>query len=256
MNDVTFTGERLHEGDDRFAIDIARHRAAYEFAREQATGGQVIDVGCGSGYGTAMLAEAGLDVLGFDRVLPDRGNRTRGGGFVIGDLNAVPILPDRFDLVVSFQVIEHFDDPSNYIAALADLCGPDGLLILTTPNIHTSDGVNPFHVHEYQAAELSDVLRTRFDSVEVRGLSPSERVRSELADRSRRIRRVMRIDPLNLRSRLPRSVVEWLFARFALLVRQSSTEDAACADVTWREFPIGATTDACLDLVALCRRPR
>jgi 2-polyprenyl-3-methyl-5-hydroxy-6-metoxy-1,4-benzoquinol methylase len=257
MRDVTFTGERLHEGDDRFALDIARHRAAYEAARMRAGGGRVIDVGCGSGYGTAMLADGGTRVLGFDRVLPDRQNRSRGGRFVIGDLYAIPIAKHHFDLVVSFQVIEHLDDPARYVDALAELCEPDGLVMVSTPNILTSDRVNPYHVHEYEAEELANVLRKRFEEVEVTGIHASKSARRVLEERSQRIRRVMRLDPLNLREWLPRPLLEWLFAGFALLVRRSGADGAGSdPTITWHDFPIGAATDDCLDLVALCRRPR
>jgi len=257
MKEVTFTGERLHASDDRFALDIARHRAAYEAARSRIGGGRVVDVGCGAGYGTAMLAETTERVFGIDRVPPDRGHRGRGGRFVVGDLRALPLQPGRFDLVVSFQVIEHLHDPSVYVDALAELCAADGLVLVTTPNLLTSDGVNPYHVHEYTADELAKTLGKRFDRVELQGIRASERARRVFEERSRRIQRVMRLDPLRLRDRLPPPLVEWLFARFALLVRRRGA--AASRDepeMSWRDFPIGEVTDDCLDLLAMCRSPR
>jgi SAM-dependent methyltransferase len=257
MKEVTFTGERLHAGDDRFALDIARHRAAYEIARGHLAGGRAIDVGCGSGYGTAMLAESAERVFGIDRVLPDESQRTSGGRFVVGDLRALPLRPRHFDLVVSFQVIEHLDDPTFYVDALAELCSPEGCVLITTPNRLESDGVNPYHVHEYTAGELAETLRKRFERVEVQGIRPSERARQQLAERSRRIQRVMRLDPLRLRDRLPRSLVEWLFAQFALLVRRPTEPPANDApEMSWHDFPVGTATDDCLDLFALCRSPR
>ena len=257
MKDVTFTGERLHAGDERFSLDIARHRAAYEIARIRAGDGRVIDVGCGSGYGTAMLAESGGRVFGIDRVLPDRDQRGCGVRFVVGDLRALPLQPGHFDLVVSFQVIEHLHDPTFYIDALAGLCSTDGLVLVTTPNILTSDGVNPYHIHEYAADELAETLGERFEQVEVRGIRASERARRVLEQRSRRIRRVMRLDPLRLRDRLPQPLVEWLFARFALLVRRPSpTAGNDEPEMSWRDFPAGDATDDCLDLLAMCRKPR
>lgn len=257
MKDVGFTGERLHAGDQRFSLDIARHRAAYEIARERAGTGRIIDVGCGSGYGTAMLAESAGSVFGIDRVLPDRSQRGRDTRFVVGDLRALPLQARRFDLVVSFQVIEHLDDPTFYVDALAGLCSADGLVLVTTPNVLTSDGVNPYHVHEYGAAELATTLGRRFDQVEMRGIRASERAQRVLEQRSRRIRRVMRLDPFRLRDRLPRPVVEWLFSRFALLVRRSTPKAGGYeAEMDHRDFPAGEATDDCLDLLAICRKPR
>lgn len=257
MKDVTFTGERLHEGDRRFSLDLARHHAAYEVAKLHAASGRVIDVGCGSGYGTASLAGAAARVVGIDRVLPDRSFRSDSALFLVGDLRALPLVPKSFDLVVSFQVIEHLEDPTFYIDALSELLKPDGLALVTTPNIETSDGVNPYHVHEYTGAELHACLERRFRSVDVHGISTSEPARRILEERSRRIRRIMRLDPLRLHQRLPTGLVEWLFAKFALLVRTSkAAPDGDEAAITTNDFPVGPATHDCLDLLAFCRQPR
>jgi SAM-dependent methyltransferase len=257
MSDVSFTGERLHDGDERFALDIARHRTAYEVAKRHAGRGRVLDLGCGSGYGTALLAGSEAHVVGIDRVHPDRLWRRGRGSFLLGDLRAIPLAPGSFDLVVSFQVIEHFEDPTFYVDTLADLLVPSGLALVTTPNVRTSDGVNPYHVHEYTADELAACLGRRFGEVEMQGIRPTESVRLALEERSRRIRRIVKLDPLGLRNRLPRRLVEWLFARFALLVRRRSRLlPGGEGEVTWRDFPVGSADDDCLDLLALCRRPR
>jgi 2-polyprenyl-3-methyl-5-hydroxy-6-metoxy-1,4-benzoquinol methylase len=256
VKDVTFTGERLHAGDDRFALDIARHRAAYEVARQHDSGGRILDVGCGSGHGTALLAGGASRVMGIDRVLPDRSNRGGGVQYLLGDLRSLPLTPASFDLVTSFQVIEHLEDPTFYVDALAGLLRADGLAIVTTPNVLMSDGVNPYHVHEYRADELAACLGRRFEQVEMCGICPSEAARRVFAERSRRIRRIMRLDPLGLRDRLPRAWVEWLFAQFALLVRRAQASPETAPEMTWRDFPVGPAADDCLDLLALCRGPR
>ena len=84
----------------------------------------------------------------------------------------------------------------------------------------------------------------------------SERVAAHLQQRSARIRRIMRLDPLGLRDRLPRAWIEWLFARFALLVRQRAGADDVLADVSTRDYPVGPAEPGCIDLLAVCRRPR
>ena len=110
---------------------------------------------------------------------------------------------------------------------------------------------------EYTADELAACLGRRFGEVEMRGIRPVEAVRLALEERSRRIRRIVKLDPLGLRHRLPRPLVERLFARLALLVRRPSRRlPGGEAEVTWRDFPVGAADDDCLDLLALCRRPR
>ena len=71
MKPRRFTGERLHAGDELFAVDLARHRAAYRYARAQIRAGRALDLGSGSGHGTAELGGAGAIVVGVDRVAPD-----------------------------------------------------------------------------------------------------------------------------------------------------------------------------------------
>ncbi len=255
MNDTTFTGERLHEDRGGFGLDLARHRAAYEIAKSYSAGGWVLDLGCGSGYGTAALSHAGARVVGLDRVAPDAKQRGCGGHFVRANLEGIPLARQSFSLVVSFQVIEHLEHPEFYVAAISELLRPDGVALITTPNRLTSDGVNPYHVHEYVTDELAQCLGAHFESVEMRGVNTSERVHEVLAARSRRIRSIMRLDPLGLRDRLPRGLIEWLFARFADLVRNPEpapdTESFGS-----RDFPVGEAGDDCLDLLAICRRPR
>ncbi len=185
MSETRFTGERLHEDLSLFGLDLARHRAAYEFARERVTGARVLDLGCGSGAGTALLASAASRVLGIDRVAPDPSSRVGGASYCRADIAALPLRARRFDAVVSFQVIEHLTDPAPYLRAIGELLRDGGTALLSTPNRRLSDGVNPYHVREYLCAELRDVLARHFAEVEVLGVGMSEPVRSHLAARSR-----------------------------------------------------------------------
>jgi SAM-dependent methyltransferase len=253
--EAAFTGERLHAGDSLFALDIARHQAAYELARAHLGEGRVLDFGCGSGYGARSLARGGARVVGIDRVQPDTESRS-GPHFVRADLCHSPLAPGSFELVLSFQVIEHLEDPDPYLANIAAALAPGGLALITTPNVLMSDGVNPYHLHEYRAAELAERLQRHFGEVEMRGVGASPDVRAALEARSRRIRRIMRLDPLRLREHLPRGLIEWLFARFALLVRRGAQAGEGVPAASWRDFPVGSADDACLDLLALCRQPR
>jgi 2-polyprenyl-3-methyl-5-hydroxy-6-metoxy-1,4-benzoquinol methylase len=255
MSDAAFTGERLHAGRELFQVDLARHRAAYRFATEQAANSHVLDLGCGSGYGTAELAEATSSVVGIDRVAPDASARKGSARYVRADLNAIPLASACFDLVVSFQVIEHLPDPTHYLDGIARLLRPEGTALITTPNRHTSDGVNPYHVHEYVAEELAESLRRHFRSVEIRGIGATPPVARYLEAKLKRIRRITRLDPLRLRERLPRGLVEWLFGRFAILVRRGIQRDEGLPEVSWHDFPIGPADDRCIDLLAICRAP-
>lgn len=256
---LTFTGERLHGENALFGVDLVRHRAAYAFAIRQAQtlgAERVLEVGSGTGYGTAELAEAGLSVVAVDRVSPDRDARHPRVGFVRADADALPLARDAFDLVVSFQVIEHLADPTAYLAAMARAQRPDGATLVSTPNLAQSDGENPFHVREYTADGLAELLRPHFDQVEVLGVSATPAPMAYYDERLARIRRIVRLDPLGLRRRLPRALVDRLFSAFAIVVRRGIATSSGLPEVTLDDFPIVPANDRALDLLAVCRRPR
>jgi len=118
MTDSAFTGERLHDQDALFAIDLIRHRAAYRHAAEHVAGRRTVEFGSGSGYGAAELAAAGIDLVCLDRIASDRTHRDSGACFVRADLRRAPIAAGRFGAALSFQVIEHLEDPEPYLSAI------------------------------------------------------------------------------------------------------------------------------------------
>jgi 2-polyprenyl-3-methyl-5-hydroxy-6-metoxy-1,4-benzoquinol methylase len=250
------TGERLDDASALYSADLARHRAAYRFAESLARGGRAIDLGCGTGYGTAELAAAGWRVVGMDRVAPAARARGSSARFVRGDLERLPFAARSFDTVTSFQVIEHLADPRTYLEQIARVLAPDGVLLLSTPNLRQSDGENPYHLHEYEAAELAAVLAEHFASVEMRGVHAVGVAARYHEDRLRRIRLITRLDPLRLRRRLPRGLVDWLFARLSIVVRLAARRSGTTPEVRDEHYPMGAADDDCVDLVAVCRGPK
>lgn len=257
---VAFTGERLHEGSELFGVDLIRHRRAYrhaiETAEREGKGARVLDMGCGSGYGAAELAASLPVVVGVDRVPPDPHTRREGLHFVRADLRAMPLAARSFPLVVSFQVIEHLEDPSHYLAAIADALTRDGVALVSTPNLLQSDRENPYHVHEYEAAELRECLLAFFEEVEMLGVGASPPVARYYDERLARIATIVRLDPLRLRQRLPRGLIDWLFAKLALVVRRGIQQGSGLPEADFSDFPIAAADERCLDLLAVCRGPR
>ena len=250
------TGERLDASSQLYAADLARHRVAYRFAEARVGTGSVLDLGCGTGYGSAELAGHQARVIGMDRVAPSVSARRSAARFVRGELRGLPFASTRFDLVVSFQVIEHLLDPTNYLREIARVLRPSGALLLTTPNLLQSERENPYHVHEYTAGELEAALSGCFGRVEMFGVFATGPAARFQAERLRRIQRITRLDPLGLRHRLPRPLVEWLFARLSLLVRLAARRSGAVEVVREEHFPIGPAGSECLDLLAVCHEPR
>jgi SAM-dependent methyltransferase len=253
---VTLTGERLDDDHVLYGPDLARHRSAYQHAAKSVGRGRTLDLGCGNGYGSAELADAGGNVVALDRIEPDSQHRRSSLHYVRADLAGVPLARCQFDLVVSFQVIEHLEDPSVYLEAIARSMHQDGMALISTPNIIQSDGVNPFHIHEYEGSELGRILEQYFGRVEMLGVGMSPSAAKYQADRLQRIRRIMRLDPLGIRDWLPRSLIDWLFARFSIVVRRGIQKGDGLPELTIDDFPVGPADERSLDLLAVCREPR
>jgi 2-polyprenyl-3-methyl-5-hydroxy-6-metoxy-1,4-benzoquinol methylase len=256
----SFTGERVPDDDPHFRVDLGRHLAAYHLARRYTSGKHVLDAGCGEGYGAALLADVAASVVAVDRDLTvlarARARRARSNvRFVCADLTRFGALRARFDVVCNFQVIEHLADPTALLHEFREHLVDGGLLILTTPNQETWFGESPYHVREYTAEELAALLRPIFSSVEVRGVMGNASVLAHTAARRRQVERVLRLDPLGLRHRLPAPIVRFAFARLARLVRVLvGRTDRAYGSIGPEDFVEQETADGALDLLALCRR--
>jgi len=140
---------------------------------------------------------AGLDlaehsILAARHRMPDLESSIR-----LYDGDRLPFPPGTFDVVTSFQVIEHVGDYKKYFSHVLEALKPGGLAIFTTPNkdLRLDPGDkpwNPFHVREFTASELKELLHSWFSSVEIRGLHATpemeaiERRRCEVSKNSQK----------------------------------------------------------------------
>jgi SAM-dependent methyltransferase len=155
----------------------SEHVARYAFARPFVASRQVLDVACGTGYGLDVLLRAEARVTGVDLALEAvRAAKCAHpeARALVADGTKLPFPDRRFDVVVSFETIEHLRHRDRFVAELARVLRDDGLLILSTPNaIHTKpvNGKprNPYHVHEYTEEELRSELHLRFRSTSIFG---------------------------------------------------------------------------------------
>jgi ubiquinone/menaquinone biosynthesis C-methylase UbiE len=156
------------------------HLRAYDEAVGHAAGRDVLDVGCNTGYGTLRFAPVANRIVGVDvspRAIEAARERARDGRpeFIVTTGFELPFPAATFDLVTSFQVLEHVPDPLAFLRELARVLRSGGTVILATPNAATRlyPGMTPwnrFHVHEYLAPELAEQLRSVFPRVTVLGM--------------------------------------------------------------------------------------
>ncbi len=173
---IEFTGERVIPG--QVEADLwSEHFARYAFARRYAAGKAVLDAGCGSGYGSADLANEARSVTGID-FSPDAVSYAASNYrllenlyFAAGSCEQLPFRSAVFDLVVGFEVIEHLANYRAFIAEAARVLKPEGLFVVSTPNkryyaeTRAETGPNPYHRHEFEAAEFEAELRAAFGHV-------------------------------------------------------------------------------------------
>lgn len=172
MAALEFTGERFLPG---VAGEIAHeHWHRYAFARRFAAGRRVLDVACGEGYGSALLARVARSVTGVDVAEAAIAHaRAAYAGqanlrFETGSAAELALPDGSVDLAVSFETIEHLprDLQPRMLAEIARVLGPDGVLLLSAPNpVEYSQARgyrNPYHEHEPSREELAALLAAHF----------------------------------------------------------------------------------------------
>lgn len=170
---LPFTGERFTPECVREIWYEHWHR--YAFAQPLVQGKRVLDAACGEGYGSALLAQKATQVTGVDISGQTIAHaRARYGhvanvDFHTGDAAALSFDDGSFDVVVSFETLEHLTAQEDLVAGFARVLGNDGLLVMSSPDRTTySEAVgfhNEFHVRELDRDELLDLLGAHFRHV-------------------------------------------------------------------------------------------
>ena len=179
--DLGFTGERFIPGAPGEIWYEHWHR--YHFAAPLVAGRKVLDIACGAGYGSALLAQTAAHVTGADiadAAVDHARRRYEAVGnleFRQADCAALPFADASFDAVVSFETIEHIGAQDAFLDEVRRVLRPGGLVILSCPNkVEYSDkrGVtNEFHVRELHRDELAALVVQRFPHLAWYGQRPS-----------------------------------------------------------------------------------
>jgi ubiquinone/menaquinone biosynthesis C-methylase UbiE len=178
---LPFTGERFVPGTPGEIWVEHWHR--YHFAARWTAGKRVLDVACGEGYGSALLARGAASVTGIDvseaaiaharRTYAEAGNLD----FVRASCDRLPLAAGSVDVAVSFETLEHIAEQEAFLDELARVLSPGGVLILSCPNKREySDErahVNEFHVKELYRDELAALMTARFPESDWYGQRPT-----------------------------------------------------------------------------------
>jgi len=187
---LALTGERTLPDVAEENYWYRRHLAVYEWIAERCRGLDVVDMACGEGYGSAVLARRAARVTGVD-ANPEAHEHARlrysaPGVSFVRDL--IDSYSEPCDAVVFLQTIEHVPDPAAVLAHIRGMLRTGGTAYVSTPNVLTlaAEGAqrsdNPWHVREYRSEEFRALCEACFHHVELLGLFHARKLRAhELA---------------------------------------------------------------------------
>lgn len=237
---LELTGERTLPDVPAENYWYRRHVAVYEWIAERVAGQRVLDMACGEGYGSAMLARRAGRVVGLD-ANPDAFEHAR-LRYVRPNLEFARGLvetfgePASYDAVVFLQTIEHVQDPVAVLEHLCSLLTPGGTVFVSTPNVlrlappGAERSGNPWHVKEYRASEFRELCASVFGSAQLLGLFHARKLRvHELALR-------LGWDTVHARLGITKRFYDWF------------TPAISASDFVLRDGPL----DRALDFLAVC----
>jgi 2-polyprenyl-3-methyl-5-hydroxy-6-metoxy-1,4-benzoquinol methylase len=187
---LPLTGERTLPDVPEENYWFQRHLAVYEWIAPRIAGRRVVDMACGEGYGSDVLAGAAASVVGVD-ANPEAHEHARlryVGPNLRFERGLVESFSEPCEAVVFLQTIEHVQDAGAILDHFKSMLEPGGAAYVSTPNLLTlappgaEKSDNPWHVHEYRAEEFRSLCEAHFGRVELLGLFHARKLRAhELA---------------------------------------------------------------------------
>lgn len=165
------TVERVTPGTTSWDQYGAEHIQRYKFFTEYYRNKSIIDAACGTGYGTHYIINSGATrVIGID--ISDEAITFCKSNYVKPSLEYKKLdclkineLSEKFDVAVSFETIEHLDDPEAFIKNTASVLKPEGIFICSTPNKSRLSGagnINPYHPNELEWTDFKRIFQKYF----------------------------------------------------------------------------------------------
>lgn len=164
-----WSGERLETFI--YSRDTIEHLHRYAITFEFIKGKNVLDIASGEGYGSHLMSRFAGNVCGVDIdnesvELAKKKYKSNNLIYKQGSATQIPFDDNTFDVVVSFETIEHIAEHNQMISEVKRVLKKDGILIISTPDkMYYSDirkFNNHFHIKELYREEFKDLISTQF----------------------------------------------------------------------------------------------
>lgn len=221
--------------------------------------GDVLEVGCGEGRGISRLVDKAKSFTALDKIdeaLQKLRHQYPQAKFISGSFPPFSAQADAFDVVLSFQVIEHIRDDKFFLQEIHRVLKPGGVALLTTPNRPLSLTRNPWHEREYTSQELLNLAQRVFTSAEIKGITGNEKVMTYHEQNRMSVKKITRWDIFDLQHRLPASFLRIPYEILNRINRRKlkSANTKLVMDITHQDYLLTNDSLNCLDLFLILRK--
>ena len=246
------TAERSTHLDPSENVVFQRHLIAYKEAAKIIKG-TVLEIGSGEGYGIMELAPIADKFIAVDKYEPNILKDLKEKNNITFIQTEVPPLKgiesESVDFIVTFQVIEHIENDEFFLSEIKRVLKPEGKLIMTTPNILMSLTRSPWHIREYTPEQMSDIVKSIFSNVELKGVFGNEKVMEYYQKNKEAVARISKFDILNMQHWLPRWMLQIPYDILNRFNRHNLQDDneTLVNTIEYTDYLIKNSRETCLD---------
>ncbi len=212
--DTAKMAERATLEDGTHTFTLCEHIARYVFAGKFVAGKSILDIACGTGYGSSYLFNKGANtVVGADysdeALEYGRLHYQKDGlEFIWCDAQQMVFPDNSFDVIVSFETIEHLERYEDYLKECKRVLKADGTFICSTPNIDGGFGYkNPWHLREFSLIEFNELMSRYFGEVVLYGQTFIKKEEEFKKESIKRLAFIIRLIPMPIKNFLKKLIL-------------------------------------------------